>query len=100
MHSSRSPRGGTPGHAVGGRSLDSTALPALLRASHLLGLALGSAFGRHASAREGIVWAEALVCARQRPPQFPLRPYNDPQFPLQTHTGAHFVIEGSRSNRR
>src|ERR1035438_9064309 len=36
MHSSRSPRGGTPGHAVGGRSLDSAALPALLRASHLL----------------------------------------------------------------
>src|ERR1035437_2822069 len=27
----------------------------------------------------GIVVAEALVCARQRPPQFPLRPYNTRQ---------------------
>ena len=36
MHSSRPPRGGS----------SPAALPALLRASHLLGLALGSAFGR------------------------------------------------------
>jgi transposase InsO family protein len=35
MHSSRPPRGGSP-----------SALPALLRATHLFGLALGSAFGR------------------------------------------------------
>src|SRR5450830_1753527 len=36
MHSSRPPRGASP----------PAALPALLRAAHLLGLALGSAFGR------------------------------------------------------
>jgi hypothetical protein len=36
MHSSRPPRGGS----------SPAALPALLRASHLLGLALGSALGR------------------------------------------------------
>jgi hypothetical protein len=36
MHSSRPPRGGS----------SSAALPALLRASHLFGLALGSALGR------------------------------------------------------
>jgi len=36
MHSSRPPRGASP----------PAALPALLRATHLLGLALGSAFGR------------------------------------------------------
>ena len=36
MHSSRPPRGGS----------SPAALPALLRASHLFGLALGSAFGR------------------------------------------------------
>jgi hypothetical protein len=35
MRSSRPPRGGSP-----------SALPALLRATHLFGLALGSAFGR------------------------------------------------------
>jgi len=37
---------GSSGHALGGRSLDPAALPALLRASHFLGLALGSALGR------------------------------------------------------
>src|ERR1035441_5545579 len=41
MHSSRPPRVGSP----------SAALPALLRASHLLGLALGSALGRLGEAR-------------------------------------------------
>jgi hypothetical protein len=46
MRSFRPPRGGSPGHAVGGRSLALTALPALLRATHLLGLALGSALGK------------------------------------------------------
>src|SRR5450756_2158549 len=46
MRSSRPPRGGSPGHAVGGRPLAPAALPALLRATHLLGLALGSALGR------------------------------------------------------
>src|SRR5450759_4422638 len=46
MRSSRPPRGGSPGHAVGGRPLAPAALPALLRATHLSGLALGSAFGR------------------------------------------------------
>src|ERR1035437_3617289 len=46
MRSFWPPRGGSPSHAVGGRSLDPAALPALLRASHLLGLALGSALGR------------------------------------------------------
>ena len=35
MHPSRPPRSGSP-----------SALPALLRATHLFGLALGSAFGR------------------------------------------------------
>ena len=44
MRSSRSP--GNPGHAVPSRSVDPAALPALLRATHLLGLALGSALGR------------------------------------------------------
>src|SRR5450830_1161136 len=41
MHSSRPPRGGS----------SPAALPALLRASHLLGLALGSALGRLGEAR-------------------------------------------------
>ena len=41
MRSFRPPR--SPGYAVPGRSLDASALPALLRATHLLGLALGSA---------------------------------------------------------
>jgi transposase InsO family protein len=45
MHSSRPPRGGISGQTVGGGA-PALALPALLRASHLLGLALGSAFGR------------------------------------------------------
>ncbi len=44
MRSLRPPR--SPGHAVPGRSLDPAALPALLRATHLLGLALGSALGK------------------------------------------------------
>jgi Transposase len=42
MRSSRPPQGGTFGRPVPG----ATALPALLRATHLLGLALGSALGR------------------------------------------------------
>src|SRR5664279_3827048 len=42
----RSFRPRSPGHAVPGRSVDPAALPALLRATHLLGLALGSALGR------------------------------------------------------
>jgi hypothetical protein len=46
MRTSRPPRGGSPSHAVGGHSLDPAALRALLRATHLLGLALGSALGR------------------------------------------------------
>src|SRR5450756_1331207 len=46
MRSFRPPRGGSPGHAAPGRSLDPAALPALLRAAHLLGLALGSALGK------------------------------------------------------
>jgi hypothetical protein len=46
MRSFRPPWGGSPGHAVGGRLLDPAALPALLHASHLLGLVLGSALGR------------------------------------------------------
>ena len=45
MRSFQPPRGGSPGHTVGGGS-PTLALPALLRASHLLGLALGSALGR------------------------------------------------------
>ena len=44
MHSFRPPRSSS--HAVPGHSLDPSALPALLRATHLLGLALGSALGR------------------------------------------------------
>jgi len=36
-------------------------------------------------AHRRIVVTEALVCARQRPPQFPLRPYNFGQFPLQPY---------------
>jgi hypothetical protein len=44
MRPFRPPR--SPGHAVPGRSADPVALPALLRATHLLGLALGSALGR------------------------------------------------------
>lgn len=46
MRSFRPRRGGSRGHAVGGRSLALAALPALLRATHLFGLALGSAFGK------------------------------------------------------
>src|ERR1035437_2883255 len=45
MRSSRPPRGGSPGHAIGGRPLAPAALPALLRATHLSGLAPGSALG-------------------------------------------------------
>jgi DNA-binding transcriptional regulator YiaG len=44
MRSFRPPR--SPGHAVLGRSLDTSALPALLQATHLLGLALGAALGK------------------------------------------------------
>jgi DNA-binding transcriptional regulator YiaG len=46
MRSFWPPRGGSPGHTLGGRSHDLAALPALLRATHLFGLALGSALGR------------------------------------------------------
>ena len=42
MRSLQPPQGGSPGHAVGGGS-PTLALPALLRATHLFGLALGSA---------------------------------------------------------
>src|SRR5271169_6485395 len=45
MRSFQPPRGGSPDHAVGGGS-PILALPALLRATHLLGLALGSALGK------------------------------------------------------
>ena len=45
MHSSRRPRDGISGQTVGGDA-PALALPALLRAAHLLGLALGSALGR------------------------------------------------------
>ena len=45
MRTSRPPRGGVSGGAVG-RRLEQSALPALLRATHLLGLALGSALGK------------------------------------------------------
>src|ERR1035437_5088793 len=51
MRSFWPPRGGSPSHAMGGCSLGPAALPALLRASHLLGLALGSALGRLGEAR-------------------------------------------------
>ena len=37
--------------------------------------------------------AEALVCARQRPPQFPLRPYSPPQFPLHPYTEPHLSAD-------
>src|ERR1035437_4890228 len=46
MRSSRPPRAGSPGHSARGGLPALMALPALLRASHLLGLALGSALGR------------------------------------------------------
>src|ERR1035437_10536515 len=45
MHSSRPPRGGISGHTVGGGA-PALALPALLRPTHLFGLALGAPFGR------------------------------------------------------
>jgi hypothetical protein len=45
MHSSRPPRGGISGQTVGGGA-PALALPAFLRATHLLGLALGSALGK------------------------------------------------------
>jgi hypothetical protein len=57
MRSFRPPQDGSPGHAVGGRSHDLAALPTLLRATHLFGLALGSAFGR---LRESSVTAAKL----------------------------------------
>jgi hypothetical protein len=44
MRSFRPPR--SSGNAVPSHSLDPAALPALLRATHLLGLALGSALGK------------------------------------------------------
>jgi len=46
MRSSRPPRAGSPGHSARGGLPALMALPALLRASHLLGLALGSALGK------------------------------------------------------
>src|SRR5450756_403933 len=46
MRSLRPIRRGSSVHGVRGRSLGPAALPALLRATHLLGLALGSALGR------------------------------------------------------
>ena len=46
MRSSRPSRAGSPGHSARGGLPALMALPALLRASHLLGLALGSALGR------------------------------------------------------
>ena len=46
MRTSRPQRGGSPGQAVGVGSPVLTALPALLCASHLLGLAFGSALGK------------------------------------------------------
>src|SRR5450759_868129 len=51
MRSLRPIRRGSSVHGVRGRSLGPAALPALLRATHLLGLALGSAFGRLGEAR-------------------------------------------------
>jgi DNA-binding transcriptional regulator YiaG len=45
MHSSRPPRDGISGQTVGGGA-PALALPALLRATHLFGLALGSALGK------------------------------------------------------
>jgi hypothetical protein len=36
--------------------------------------------------RSDIVVPEILVCARQRPRQFPLRPYSPRQFPLPPYT--------------
>ena len=46
MRSLRPIRRGSSVHGVRGRSLGPAALPALLRATHLFGLALGSALGR------------------------------------------------------
>ena len=46
MRSLRPIRRGSTVRGVRGRSLGPAALPALLRATHLLGLALGSALGR------------------------------------------------------
>src|ERR1035437_3780956 len=46
MRSLRPIRRGSSVHGVRGRSLGPAALPALLRATHLLGLALGSALGK------------------------------------------------------
>src|SRR5664279_3721174 len=46
MHTFRPPRGGSSSDAVLRRSLDPPALPALIRATHLLGLAFGSALGK------------------------------------------------------
>jgi hypothetical protein len=37
-------------------------------------------------AHGGIVVAEALVCARQRPPQFPLHPYSSLHFLSRKHS--------------
>src|SRR5450759_3799200 len=51
MRSLRPIRRGSSVHGVRGRSLGPAALPALLRASHFLGLALGSALGRLGEAR-------------------------------------------------
>src|ERR1039457_4937397 len=45
MRSSRPPRHGSPDRAAPGRSIDPAALPALLNATHLFGLALDSALG-------------------------------------------------------
>ena len=45
MHSSRPPRDGISGQTVGGGA-PALALPAVLRATHLLGLAFGTALGK------------------------------------------------------
>ena len=52
MHSSRPPRAGSHGHAVGGRPLDPAALPALLRAA---------TFSASLSGRPSVGWEKRAV---------------------------------------
>jgi hypothetical protein len=51
-------------------------LPVLVKQPE--GGSVGGEISVDVCAHEAIVVTEALVCARQRPPQFPLRPYTQP----------------------
>jgi hypothetical protein len=50
-------------------------------------------------ARGGIAGAVALVCVRQRPPQFPLRPYNRVQNRVSGYSSQLRDVRGQTKNQ-